>query len=320
MHVSVKLCIVELDDDNCRHKKGKLMNEAIKEAGKAGLLYAYDEHDVYTPAEEAEPGKTYYCPMCRCLMHVVTPKLGRKYYARNPHETHLDPRCHTIEKKGKTRSFAGLDPETFISSLCHSSPNQRVVTGGNPKGGNGGETPATPDDAGIKLAKFTSLRQIAESDILFLKEDDRQGDHLISDFILTYRNADSILDGLFIFFECKIIYARYDRSVPNKQILLFTLWTQKHSLKLILMIPSKAEFRKIREKFETYVEDDKGRTVLRKNVKKQDVLIASDAWNHISEPRCRDICSAGQEKCKNCCGMFQAVYTNAKMLYLFPPD
>lgn len=294
----------------------------IKKKREASLAYAYDENNVYTTASQAMSGQSYFCPFCKCPMHLVTSKTGKRYFARNPHQVHTNSICITIENNGKEHSFANLDPEQFITSLCHVTPRTKK---GTPKGSDGID-PGTPvktphaENDDFTLMRFTSLKQIAESGIEHLNANDIQGTHRISDFIITFKYAEELFAQPDFDLGPRIVYASYNFADSATKSILFRLYSPKFSLRFRLIFTSLNDFKKVRDKFGTFIIDESGRTKFQKHFKTQNVLIASDHWDQIPTPRCQQSCKASKDFCDTCSGMYQAVYTNAKQLYLIPTD
>lgn len=296
----------------------------LKEEGRAGLLYAYDPDGKYTRADYAKDGSKYTCPVCKCPMHLTSTKTGKKYFARNPHTQHTNPICITKEKKKEEHSFEGLDPVKFIISLCQSTPRKKGsvekpgTTG--PGGGTEPKPQENPDD-GTTLRQFSSLKQIAESGIDYLNPNDMQGDHKVSEYIMTYKYAEDFFTNPDFELGARIVYARYSLHDNKTQSLIFTLFIKnKFAVKFRLLFTSSNEYRSVRDKFVKAAPNEKGRTTLQKTASEQNVLIACDDWYKISKPICNDCCLPKEDYCKTCIGMFQAQYTNSKQLYLLPAD
>ena len=294
----------------------------IKEDGRASLAYAYDINNVYTAASQAISGVPYSCPFCGCPIHLVISKTGKRFFVRNPKHMHTNPTCITIESKGKEHTFADLDPEQFIMSLCHVTPRPKKTTPKDPDGIESGSPTKTPSiDDDFALVRFSSLKQIAEAGVDHLKAEDVQGSHRISDFIITYKYAEALFAQPDFTLGSRIVYARYSYSDSTTQSILFTLYTGNFSVRFRLLFTDIKVFKSIRDKFGTFASDANGRTKFQKYYDAQYVLIASDSWAHILTPRCRESCNpALDDYCNKCGGMYQAVYTNAKQLYLLPAD
>lgn len=296
----------------------------IKKDGEAGLAYAYDSENVYTSASNAINGKEYTCPICGCPMHVTTTKKGRRIFARNPNQVHTNPACITIEHKKIERSFEDLDPEIFITSLCYVAARKKntdkisvddSINSTEPK------SPAQPDEE-PKITKFSSLKQIAESGIEHLKADDMQGNHKISDFIMTYKYAKDFFTNPQFKLKARIVYARFLFAESRDSSLIFSLYDRKNdfSVKFRLVFLKNTEFKKYRDKFGAFKPDASGRTKFIKHYDTQNVLIACDKWLYIEKNRCNNFCPPKDSICSSCSGMYQATFTNSKQLYLLPPD
>ncbi len=293
----------------------------IKEEGKAGLLYAYSLDGVYTYAGNAKKGAKYTCPICGCPMHITTSRIGNKYFARDPGRQHTDPRCLTKEKKGIEYSFKGLDPYSFISSLCrvcsrkekkNSEKSDAVTSSDINKSIKTDVTEYGPTDR-----PFGSLKQIANAGLDLLNPDDIQGDCKISDVILTFKYADRFLTNPNFTLGARIVYARFLWADNKNQALVFSLFSKgRYSVKFRLIFTSKKEFHTYRDKFGSYVENDAGKTVFKKVNPDQNVLIASDEWYKINSPDCKAYCNSTETFCNSCCGIYQSVFTNKKQLYI----
>ena len=297
----------------------------FKEEGRAGLAYAYDDHGIYTSAENAERGKQYRCPICDCPMHLTRTKRGKLFFARIPGQVHTNIACITKERRGQERSFEGLDPERFIASLCYVSPrNARprnpIDVDGNTDHQNG-DMPTTKDvDDDFSLRKFENLKQIAESGVEHLNANDMQGGHKVSEFLMTYRYAGYFFGNPNFKLGARIVYARYAFYDAKGQALVFTLYTKQLSVKFRVEFLKRSDFRRYREKFGEFMVSENNKTVFRKKTHNQDVLIASDKWIFIEKSRCRDICSSNEKYCKSCSGMYCARFTSSKQIYIIPGD
>lgn len=290
----------------------------LKDDNRAGLFYALNSNDEYISAADAISGKPYKCPVCSCPMHVTTTRGGKKIFARNPKTQHTNPQCITIENKKVEKTFEFLDPFQFISSLCHAAPQKKPGkprSNGSPSGDSQSE-PENEDESEImKLSSFSSLRQVAESTIPFLNSDARQGNHLVSDFVVTYKTAsDFFANNTDVM--ARIFYARYSWINFQNQAIIFSLFTKTISVKFVLIFTKRSEFVKYYKKFVHFLEGEKGKTICEKIHDEQDVLIASDDWVHLSREQCSAQCSAKKEYCKKCKGMYQAVFTSSKQIYL----
>ena len=290
----------------------------IKETGKAGLAYAHDSDGNYVSAECAVKGEDFYCPFCKCELIRTKSKKGKLFFARRRGTQHIDPRCQLIEQKGVQHSFDNLDPDTWISSLCHTSR----------KKGPGAERPDEMDNQGKNtpppnkedteefiVRSFSSLNQIAKAGLDLLNPDDMQGNHKISDFIITYRYADIIFDTPSYDLGARIVYARFICS-KKPMSLLFFMFNGINTIKFRLLFTKSNEYDKYRKLLNKSVEDDNGRT---RSVKR-DVLIACDEWYYIDRSRCKALCSSSDEHCRNCHGMYQAVFTSDKQIYVIKEE
>ena len=301
----------------------QLSIDDIKKEGKAGLSYAYNAAKVYVAASDAINGELYTCPFCDCRMHVTTTRGGRRIFARNPGEVHTNRICVNIEHGGVEHSFKDLDPEKFIMSLCHKVPQTKGPKGKGPAGGENDIGPKTgePEDEGGKLAKFRSLKQIFESGVDHLSPNDMQGNHRVSEFIMTYKYARDFFSNPNFNLGTRIVYARYLYSDTQNGAIVFSMYDRKFSVKFRLIFPSIKQFKSYRDKFGSYKEDvSTGKTKFEKHYKEQDVLIACDNWIYIPKSRCENICSSKETYCETCCGMYQATFTSSNQIYLAPAD
>lgn len=297
------------------------MTEAIKDSGRASLPYAVDETNNMISAENAISGGKYFCPVCRCSMHVTTTRSGVRVFARNPRIQHTNAQCINYEAKNTKHSFDKLEPENFIGSLCRVS--QRIPSSGGAQGG-GGSQPGTDETDDVKYASFTSLKQISE-EIDFLDGGLTQGNHKISDFVLTYKSARQVFRASRYQLGARIVFCRYKAFDAKRQAILFDLFSKSNrpeipdlSVRICLVFPNKTDFAHWRDQFGSFAEDENGRRIFKRKYDAQDVLIAFDDWQFIERPACVDCC--GKHICDKCYGMYQAVYTNPKQIYLVPTD
>ena len=300
----------------------KLDIHEIKKEGAAGLNYAYDVKGIYTPATKAITGDKYTCPICGIPMHVTTTKSGNRIFAKNPGQTHLNAACITIERQKHRHSFENLDPEKFIRSLCHVTPRKRVIEKKETSDENSeSTTPTTSLEYDSNLLTFSSLKQIAESGIDYLKPDDMQGSHKISEFIITYKYGKNFFKDPSFSLGARIVYAKYLFPEKDNLAILFSMF-EKHefSVRFRLLFSDRKAFRSCREKFGTFKEVTTGCTKFVPHYQDQKVLIACDCWTLIDKSRCKDFCSPKEDYCARCCGLYQALYTSTKQLYLIPAD
>lgn len=103
------------------------VSEIKEECKEVSLAYAYDANNVYTSAADAINGRDYTCPICGYPMHITTKKSRLRVFARNLVQKHIKAECITIENKGEERSFANLDPVSFILSLCRAVPRKQKL-------------------------------------------------------------------------------------------------------------------------------------------------------------------------------------------------
>lgn len=291
------------------------MVEKIKEEGRAGLLFALDTQENYVAAEDAVTGEKYLCPVCKCKMHVVTSPKGKRYFARNAGEQHTNGKCISYERSQQKHTFEGLDLEKFILGLCRVTPKKDVGDGAGSGGSGEGDSEESDDDE-IKVTPFTSLKQIAN-------EMDYLDANKVSDFLLTFRNAERALRVKSINLGARIVLCRYAAYKGESNALLFDLFCKRNgsttlALRLCLVFPNKKDFLKYREKFGQLRPVENGTTQFVKRHKEQDVLIACDSWEYIPTPNCKGNC--GKRECGKCYGMYQAVFSNAKQIYLIPAD
>lgn len=295
----------------------------IKEEGRAGLIYAYDSDGKLTHANDSINGHKYTCPICGCGMHPTTTKGGKRIFARNSGEVHTNPICISIESNQVKHSFEKLTPESLMTSLCYTTPRKKGTSGGgpvNPEPGGGGSVGG--DDGEIKSVPFSSLKQIAEAGLDYLKADDMQGEYKISDFIMTYKFAGEFFKDPQFSLGARIIYARYAWVSASTQSIVFSMYSKRDdfSVRIRLIFQKKNEYKKYRDKFGKYKENESGKTVFVNHNADQYVLIASDNWAFIPKNHCPKYCLSKDGYCDKCCGMYQAVFTSTKQIYLIPAD
>lgn len=294
----------------------------IREEGKAGLIYAYDSKGKLTHAQDSVNGLKYICPICGCGMHPTTTKSGKRIFARNPGEVHTNPVCINIESNRVKHSFEKLTPESLITSLCYATPRKKGPSGGGtiaPGPGGGGSVGG--DNGEIKSVPFSSLKQIAEAGLDYLKADDMQGDYKVSDFIMTYKFAGEFFKDPQFSLGARIVYARYAWTNGPTQSILFSMYKKDaFSVKFRLLFQKKGDYKKYRDKFGKFEENESGKTVFVNHNSEQYVLIASDNWAYIPKDQCSNYCKKKDAICDKCCGMYQAVFTNTKQIYLIPAD
>ena len=133
----------------------------LKEDGRAGLLYAVDNSGKFISAGNAVNGEKYNCPVCGCMMHVLTTKTGKRIFARNPGAQHTNGRCISYESKSNKHSFDNLEPERFIESLCRVVPKKKEHDPNDVSKsvGTTSETKGAEDE--IKISPFSSLKHIS---------------------------------------------------------------------------------------------------------------------------------------------------------------
>ena len=286
----------------------------FKEEGRAGLLFALDAQDNYVSAEDAVSGEKYFCPGCKCRMHVVTSRLGKRFYARIAGEQHTNGKCFSYERS-KKHSFEKLVPLTFITELCRVTPKK---DGGNATGskGSGAGDFGAPDDDEFKVAPFTSLKQIAN-------EMDYLDANKVSEFLLTFRNAKNVFMGKGYALGARIVHCRYAAYKSDSNALLFDLFCKNHdstmfSVRFSLIFVSKKVFQEYLKKFGEFRPMENGTSRFVKKHEAQDVLLACDNWEFIPVPNCKGNC--GKKECGKCYGMYQAVFSNPKQIYLIPAD
>lgn len=291
----------------------------LKEENRAGLLYAIDANGEIVSAENANPGERYRCPVCNCEMHVCRTPSGKHIFARNPGKHHTDGKCISYESKSIKHTFDTLNPEKFIESLCRVSSkngNQNVT---KPRNTND-STPGSSDlDEDIKISSFSSLRQINE-ELDYLDGSITHANHKISDFVLTFKSAPQVFQGSNYELGARIIYCRYIGFDSDRNALFFDSFNYSFTVRFCLLFPKKSEFIAYRKKFGDFCEAENGATRFIKKHEVQDVLIACDDWHFIDRQSCNSYYVCRKADCSKCYGMYQAIFTNSKQLYLIPAD
>ena len=258
----------------------------FKEEGRAGLLFAIRGNDEYISAEDAVSGEKYFCPGCGCKMHVATSKCGKRYFARNAGEQHTNGKCISYER-GRKHTFDSLDPKRFICSLCRVIPKKDVKVGtGSHDVGDGDSKTLDGDET--KLLPFTTLKQIAnEMDFFDVGK--------VSDFLLSFRNAENVVKGKGFNLGARIVCCRYAAYKGESNALLFNLFCKRYgatvlTVRFSLLFTSKKEFLAYREKFGMLREMENGLTRFVKHHEVQDVLLACDNWEFVFFPQCKGNC------------------------------
>lgn len=136
-----------------------------------------------------------------------------------------------------------------------------------------------------------------------------------------YKNANKIIKGSHCDLGARIIYCRYAAFSPQSNALLFDLFFKRYNgtlitVRLCLYFPNRKDFMTYLDKFASEEPNESGRVQYVRKCEKQDVLIASDNWAFIDREKCNPSCR--KRVCSNCYGMYQAVFTNPKQVYLMP--
>jgi hypothetical protein len=286
------------------------MSILLKNKNRAGLLYAIDANGKIIHAENAKAGVRYKCPVCGCDMHVSTTQTGKRIFVRYPGTEHTNSTCITYESKLIRHTFDDIDPEKFILSLCRASTkkgDQNITEHSNANG----STRGSPDsDEDIKTSPFTSLKQIDE-EYFFINGYADQGQHKISDIVLSYKSDPEVFLGENHDLGARIIRCLYFKYHPNKNALLFDLFSKAndYSVVICLFFPNERHFKEVRKKFVYQKEQENGTS----KYVKHEALIAYDKWRFINKKDCKNLC--GKTSCGNCKGMYQAIYKNPKQIY-----
>lgn len=291
------------------------MIDKIKEEGRAGLLFALDAQENYVAAEDAISGEKYFCPVCKCKMHAATSPKGKRYFARNAGEQHTSGKCISYERNQQKHTFDGLDLEKFIVGLCRVASTKEGGDGTG-SGGSGGNNSGESDGDEIKVAPFTSLKQIAN-------EMDYLDANRVSEFLLTYRNAKKVFKGKSYDLGARIVHCRYAAYKGESNALLFDIFCKNYdsttfSVRFSLVFVNKKVFQEYLKKFGEFRPMENGTSRFVKKHEVQDVLLACDNWEFIHAPNCKRNC--GKKECGKCYGMYQAVFSNTKQIYLIPAD
>ena len=305
-----------------------IRDDEIKEEGRAGLHYAENEKRVLVSAWDAIPGAPYLCKFCSCPMHLTHLKNGKPIFARNKNQMHNHAICRNIESLGVEHTFAELEPTGFFRALCR-KPIPRGPRGpeggekngtGGPKNTHGPHIDVPDDNNGIR--PFSSLKQIADAGIYNFRANDRYGTHCVSDYLLTFQYAPDLFMNTSFYLGGRIIHARYAYSSSERQTLYFYMFNSERefNVRFSLYFPNKGEYKRYREKFETYKEDEQGRTrpVLKHRI--QEVLVVSENWIPLTKDQCGALRCAESTYCDSCQGMYGAVFTSKNQIYLIPSD
>ena len=310
-------------------------NNIIRDEGKSGLNYAYNSNGDLVKATDAISSVIYTCPCdgCGAKLHVMLTKRGA-VFARYKLEVHLNPICRSIESGAQEKTFENLTPEGFIGKLCRRvqrQPKKPPVVPPTP--GKDPGTSSIPPTEPDRTASFSSLKQIAKSQVQYLKPNDRYGDHRVSDFILTYKYAFEFFRQEDFSLECRIVYARYRYSYSHVRALEFVLFSGSDYVLFLLSFNKQNDYKKYRDQFVTFELNTETGKKMPRFTGKSEVLIASDMWNPLSEDQYLKLINSKNSnyaesegknaktlRSGNCYGIYQAVFTNEKQIYIYPND
>lgn len=289
----------------------------LKEDGAAGLLYALNANGEVVPARNGVSGEKYSCPVCNCPVHLRVTQSGKHIFARYPGCQHTDGRCITYEAMPQKHTFDNMDPEQFIISLCRRIPEkERAVH--ESQNTNDNSTRAGNEEEDIKILNFTSLKQIY-NEIMFLDGGVTQRNNKISDYVVTHKSFLQVFRERGIDLGARIIHCRYSGFESKHNALLFDVFDMKQGVfvRFSLLFTKKDDFIKYRDKFVEFRRAENGTAKFYNLHEAQDVLLACDEWAYIGNQNCKNNC---QKSCEKCRGMYQAVFTNSKQLFLIPAD
>ena len=116
------------------------------------IISALDENGMIVPAEEAVPGKTYYCAECGVKLH-ITHRNGKKFficYANNPHTGK-----HCKRGRSKVRTPEDTNPDKLFAGML--SPDKERLPGQAKGGGY-----SVAHESHFDVTGFSSLSDFVE--------------------------------------------------------------------------------------------------------------------------------------------------------------
>ena len=291
----------------------------LKEDGAAGLLYAINANGEVVPARNGVSGEKYSCPVCNCSVHLRVTQSGKHIFVRYPGSQHTDGRCISYEAMPKKHTFDNVDPEKFILSLCRRVPEKNKAVHES-KESTENHAHVSSDEDDIKTLNFTSLKQIY-NEIDFLDGSITQGNYKISDYVVTHKSFLQVFHDKGIDLRARIIHCRYSGFDAKHNALLFDVFDKKQRVfvRFSLLFTKKEDFIKYRDKFGEFRRAENNTVKFYKLHEAQDVLLACDEWAFIGNQNCKNNCQK-DSSCEKCRGMYQAVFTNSKQIFLIPAD
>lgn len=287
-----------------------------------GLPFAVKDPESkdYILAKDAVTGEKYYCPECGCRMHVMTSKLGKRYFARNAGEQHKKDLCRKVENSGVWRSFDNLEPLNCIRDMCLATMRRDGRTASGVGNRSGSDTAGVDeDDSDIRILPFRTLAQIAEGMPGFVDGETADGRHRISDFLISFKYAHEVMRGPNYQMGARIIHCRYKTHLNSSKTLIFQLFhtpaknaPADFAIQFHVSFPDDNLYRYYIGRLTETTVSDSGRCKT-DDKKEQDVLIASDDWVFSGRPNCHKIC--GMKTCGCCYGLYQAVITSPNQIY-----
>ena len=302
--------------------------QQIKKRKGVGLRAARKDKDGkdLVRAEDAENGRTYYCPFCGTDMHVTHPHNGVPIFVLYAKGEHRHPICREILRTGKIHSLEMSTPEDLMSKLTQVHKqirHQQTIENKNSSSDNENEDilEETEDqDLPVEKIAFSKLSQIWEYGLNNFHRNERFGDYTIQDYILYFPWFDSFFENGILreicgrIIEGRLSFKTYYRKGFGGSFVFSVYKKGVGKISIIAIAKNKDIYdRCCKNLFKTgYNKQDK--PILKPYAR--DCLIVSTKWHRFLPDDCHKKCPSKEEYCKNCYGCYVTILTGSSNIYV----
>ena len=269
-------------------------------------------------AENAEPGKRYFCTMCGVGLHLMT-RNGVSFFVCYPDTEHGDPYCRKLSSQDKRpHSMEKFDKDAFFSHILREQQKRtggHGPAGGTKKGGVPGKE-SVPGEQNEDEKPVSTLEQMWQEGYIYMGGLTHLGSGRLQDTLISNKSANIWRRGKVT--GTRVIQCRVDGIyAEGKKLFLKCLYHSEHGLDkklLVLHFRDDEAFDAVRAKLYRRKEMDNG--TMRTFVPKWILLAAN--WEDYCPPGCKKRCSGAKysaAKCRNCYGRMEGEFINQRQIY-----
>ncbi len=281
------------------------------------IVYAFDSKDPdrkkLVPAQDAVPGKPYYCPFCGVSVRICKYANKRPFFRVLPNVQHLSAACGKIDADDIiVRDIDLLDPDAFIQRLMRMLQKKGGTSNRKRSSNNHSEN----SDVDHELSP-SSLDQLYGAGIDKLDPNTPiKGGKKVSDVLITFNHYHTALEGHPILGR-RALELRPECAY-NGMIKFVCYWTRRNGEKVRryfeLIIPDQCLYQKaVMDLF-----DVEGPFMCKKfyNMAKYKLAVVAAEWEPVSEQECHQYCTMCKDPGKYLClGAMRGYLYNMRQIY-----